>query len=252
MNEYIKNLNRIEFVVTMACTGRCKHCSEGDHSSHTGNIDADISANAIREICKNYKINSLMTFGGEPLLYPEVVCKIHKTAKEMNIPQRVLITNGFFTKDNKRICKVVKLLADSGVCKILLSVDAFHQETIPIEPVRYFAECVIKSGISIKLNPAWLISSDDNNSYNIQTREIISEFDYLKIPLGKGNIIFPSGNTVKYLSDYFNDTADYINPYEENPKDIKTISFSPNGDVLNGNIYKNNILDIITQYKPQT
>lgn len=29
MNEYIKNLNRIEFVVTRACTGKCKHCSEG-------------------------------------------------------------------------------------------------------------------------------------------------------------------------------------------------------------------------------
>lgn len=80
MNEYIKNLNRIEFVVTMACAGRCKHCSEGDHSSCTGYIDADIAVNAIRDICKNYKIESLMTFGGEPLLYPEVVCKIHKTA----------------------------------------------------------------------------------------------------------------------------------------------------------------------------
>lgn len=33
MNKYIKNLNRIEFVVTMACTGRCIHCSEGEHKS---------------------------------------------------------------------------------------------------------------------------------------------------------------------------------------------------------------------------
>ncbi len=40
MNEYVKNLNRIEFVVTMACTGRCKHCSEGEHISCTGHIDA--------------------------------------------------------------------------------------------------------------------------------------------------------------------------------------------------------------------
>ena len=53
--------------MTMACTGRCKHCSEGDHSSCTGHIDADAAENAIREICKNYEIESLMTFGGEPL-----------------------------------------------------------------------------------------------------------------------------------------------------------------------------------------
>ena len=103
MNEYVKNLNRIEFVVTMACTGRCKHCSEGEHFSCTGHIDADVATKAIRDICKNYKIESLMTFGGEPLLYPEVVCNIHKTATQMGIPTRVLITNGFFTKDKKRI-----------------------------------------------------------------------------------------------------------------------------------------------------
>ena len=53
-----------------------------------------------------------------------------------------LITNGFFTKDKDRINEVVKQLADSGVNSILLSVDAFHQETIPLEPVKCFAECV--------------------------------------------------------------------------------------------------------------
>ena len=46
MNEYVKNLNRIEFVVTMACTGKCMHCSEGDHTICTGHIDADISVTA--------------------------------------------------------------------------------------------------------------------------------------------------------------------------------------------------------------
>ena len=58
MNEYFKNLNRIEFVVTMACTGSCKHCSEGDHSLCTGHIDADAAVNAIREICENFQIES--------------------------------------------------------------------------------------------------------------------------------------------------------------------------------------------------
>lgn len=250
MNEYVKNLNRIEFVVTMACTGRCKHCSEGDHSSCIGYIDADVAANAIREICKNYEIESLMTFGGEPLLYPEVVCKIHKTATELAIPRRDLITNGFFIKDRKRIREVVELLADSGVCKIFLSVDAFHQETIPLDPVKYFAECVVESGISIALSPAWLISEEDNNPYNVQTRKIIKEFDYLKIPVSSGNVIFPSGNAIKYLGEYLDENTNYSSPYEENPRDVRTISFSPNGDVLNGNIYRNKILDIINEYKP--
>ncbi len=71
----------------------------------------------------------------------------------MGIPKRDLITNCFFSKDSNRIREVVKNLEDSGVYQILLSVDAFHQETIPIEPVKVFAECVTKSKIKIKLSP---------------------------------------------------------------------------------------------------
>ena len=62
MNEYLKNLNRIEFVVTLACTGKCKHCSEGEHISNGMHIDGVIATNTIHEICKNYNIQSLMTF----------------------------------------------------------------------------------------------------------------------------------------------------------------------------------------------
>lgn len=250
MNEYVKNLNRIEFVVTMACSGNCKHCSEGEHANYTGHIDADVAISSIREVCKNYKIDSLMTFGGEPLLYPEVVCAIHSMAKKMEIPKRDLITNGFFTKDSNRIKEVVKKLEDSGVCKMLLSVDAFHQETIPLEPVKYFAECVAKSKISINLSPAWLVSEEDNNSYNVRTREILKEFDYLGIPVGAGNIIFPRGNALKYLGEYFDEKVEYSSPYDENPRDIRAICFSPNGDVLNGNVYQTGIIDILNKYQP--
>lgn len=99
--------------------------------------------------------------------------------------------------------------------------DAFHQETIPLEPVKYFAECMKKSGIDIKLNPAWLVSEDDNNPYNVKTRDIIKKFDYLNIPIGAGNIIFPSGNALKYLGEYFEENMEYSSPYDENHRCIR-------------------------------
>ena len=250
MNKYLKNLNRIEFVVTMACTGKCKHCSEGDHANCKGYMDADVAVSAVRKVCEHYKIKSLMTFGGEPLLYPDVVCAIHRAAKEMGIPQRDLITNGFFSKDSDRIKEVVEYLEASGVDQILLSVDAFHQETIPLEPVKLFAEYVAKSKMKIKLSPAWLVSKEDNNAYNEKTRELLKEFEGLDIPVGEGNVIFPSGNALIYLKDYFDESVEYINPYEDNPRDIRAISFSPNGDVLDGNIYQKGILEILKDYRP--
>lgn len=41
MNKYLKNLQRIEFVITYACTGRCKHCSEGEHTALGEHINAE-------------------------------------------------------------------------------------------------------------------------------------------------------------------------------------------------------------------
>lgn len=249
MNEYLKNLNRIEFVVTYACTGRCKHCSEGEHTGCGEQIDAEVAAQAVCDICKQYPIQSLMTFGGEPLLYPETVCRIHKAAKEMGIPQRDLITNGFFSRDEKRIREVAHMLAESGVCDILLSVDAFHQETIPLEPVKIFAECVKAEGISLRLSPAWLVSKEDNNPFNIRTREVLAEFSYLDIPIGSGNVIFPSGNALKYLGEYFKEGEIPMNPYEDDPKDVRSIGFEPNGDVLGDNVYEKSIMEIMEAYK---
>lgn len=248
MNEYLKNLNRIEFVVTMACTGRCKHCSEGEHVSDGEHMKADVAVQAIYDLCRWYEIKSLMTFGGEPLLYPEVVCSIHEAAKKMNIQQRDLITNGFFSKDEKRIQEVAHMLAKSGVRDILLSVDAFHQETIPLYPVQFFAQCVKREKIGLRLHPAWLVNKADNNPYNQKTKSILQEFAQLEIPIGNGNVIFPGGNAKKYLGEYFDIDTEYVNPYEEDPEDVRSISFHPNGDVLNGNINRNCMMDILNSY----
>ena len=250
MNEYLKNLRKIEFVVTMACTGRCIHCSEGDHTGCTEHIDSTVAAEAVQKICSHYDISTVMTFGGEPLLYPETVCAIHRTATGLGVAKRQVITNGFFSKDKGRIKAVAQSLADSGVNALLLSVDAFHQETIPLDTVMYFAECAAGAGIPIKLQPAWLVSPEDRNPYNERTRGIIREFESLRIPTNQGNVIFPSGNALKYLKEYFDEDAVPFSPYEEDPEDIRTISFEANGDVLNGNVYKTDILELIRPYCP--
>ncbi|MBQ9197511.1 MAG: radical SAM protein [Clostridia bacterium] len=250
MNEYVKHLNRIEFAVTMACTGRCKHCSEGEHTGQFEHIDADIAAESIRAVCAHYNIQSLMTFGGEPLLYPDAVCAIQRTAAELGIEKRQVITNGYFSKDPAKITDVVQRLKSCGVNDLLLSADAFHQETIPLEPVKAFAEYAVKAGIPIKLSPAWLVSPEDDNPYNLKTREILRTFSDDRIPVGAGNVVFPSGNALKYLGEYFHDCADFSSPYDDDPMDIHVLSFSPNGDVLNGNVYKTDILTILTNYRP--
>ena len=249
MNRHLKNLNRIEFVVTTACTGKCKHCSQGEHRSND-RIDKDLVSDAVRKIIKEYNIESVMTFGGEPLLCHETVCEIHKTAREMNTPQRQLITNGYFSKDFGRIKYVAQKIIESGINEILLSVDAFHQETIPLEYVKVFANEVNVSDVKLQVHPAWLVSADDDNPYNNETKKILAGFRQMGIESSEGNVIFPSGNAFKYFGEYFDLSKEINNPYQEDPTDIRAICFSANGDILGSNIYKRDIIDILNTYTP--
>ena len=250
MNQYLKNLNKIEFVVTYACTGRCKHCSEGDHASCGERIDPQIAADAVRKIAAEYDIKTVMTFGGEPLLYTDAVERIMEIAKELNIPKRQVITNGYFSKNADKIREVAERLAVCGVNELLLSVDAFHQETIPPHVVKQFAIEAKKCGIPIRLSPAWLVSTTDDNPYNVKTREILGSFADMELPVGEGNVIFPEGNALKFLAEYFTDERPE-NPYAEDPRDVRCVSFEPNGDVLGGNVYERDIMEIIRNYAPK-
>jgi hypothetical protein len=190
-----------------------------------------------------------MTFGGEPLLYTDAVLAVMKTAKELNIPRRQVITNGYFSRNADKIREVAKSLAACGVNDLLLSVDAFHQETIPLDVVKQFAAAAKDNGIPLRLSPAWLVSATDDNPYNIKTREILGSFADMKISVGAGNVIFPEGNALEYLAEYFmGDLPE--NPYADDPHDVRCVSFEPNGNVLGANVYERDIIDIIKDYSP--
>ena len=249
MNQCLKNLNKIEFVVTYACTGRCKHCSEGDHTSCGERIDPQIAADVVRKIAAEYDIKTVMTFGGEPLLYTDAVYAIMTAANELSIPKRQVITNGYFSKNAEKISEVAEQLAVCGVNDLLLSVDAFHQENIPLDVVKQFAAEAKAFGIPIRLQPAWLVSATDDNPYNRKTRKIFDSFADMEISENEGNVIFPEGNALKYLAEYFTGELPE-NPYIENPRDVRCVSFEPNGNVLGGNVYRKDIMEIIKDYAP--
>lgn len=248
-NVCFRNLEKIEFVVTYACTGRCKHCSEGDHRDSGERIDPHLAADAVLRISREFDIKTVMTFGGEPLLYPDAVYAIMNAARETKVPRRQVITNGFFSRNSEKIREVAERLSECGVNDLLLSVDAFHQETIPLDVVRMFAEEVLRLRIPTRLQPAWLVSREDNNPYNHKTREILSSLGEFGIPESGGNVIFPEGNAKIYLAEYFRSERPE-NPYIEDPRDVRCISFEPNGDVLGGNIYRSDIMDLIENYTP--
>ncbi len=251
MNPFIKNLNRIEFIITYSCTGRCKHCSESDNNKNGEHLTADIAVRALEKINSVFPLQSVMTFGGEPLLYPDTVIAIHNAAKKANILKRQLITNGFFSTDERTVQKTAQNIAESGVNDILISADAFHQETIPLNQVMFFAENLLKNGAkSVRVHPAWLVDKDNDNPYNAKTREILKNFERLGVLPSNGNVIFPAGNAIKYLGKYFDKNTAYVNRYEQDQKNLRSVCIEPNGDFLNYNIYDENFIEKLNEYCP--
>lgn len=260
------NLKRIEFVITDTCSGRCKHCSNGEHATTAGgSVDARAAVSAVKRLADRFEIDSVMTFGGEPLLYADTVCKIHESARDCGISERQIITNGFFSRDEQRIDSVAEALCTSGVSSVLLSVDVFHQEYIPLEPVMLFADALVKHGIpDLRVQPAWLVNETHENTYNTETKRLLKLFLDNGIQANAGNDIFPSGNALTYLAEWFTppDKVDLSvpcgsAPYTSRLDTINCFSIVPNGDVnlcsmAIGNIYRQDVLDIVNNYDPYT
>ena len=203
-------INRVEFVLTWACTGSCKHCSLGEPKNTRDHIEYPRLAGMLTRLKSAHPIESVMCFGGEPLLYPDDVCAIFEEAKRAGIPSRQLITNGFFSRNPEKIIEIADKLSQCAT-EIMLSVDAFHQEAIPLEPVKIFAE----HARHVKLHPAWLVSREDDNPWNVRTREILAQFP--GVPVSRGNVIFPRGNALKYFREYFPEDLPQRSPYDHVP-----------------------------------
>ena len=255
--------DRLEFILTSRCTGRCRHCSVGgSHAGGSHHVPEAAAADAIRTLAAHYPMQSVMTFGGEPLLYPEVTCMIHRTAAECGIPRRQLITNGFFSKEEGRIREVAKMLAASGVNDVLISVDAFHQETIPLEPVRIFALALKENGMErLRWSPAWVVNEGFDCPENARTREVLESLADCGIPVHIGNDIFLAGNALEHLTQYYPSPCLRMEdccgsmPYTEPLTNQTSLSVEPDGRVSVcgfsiGDLARESMTEIIARYDP--
>ena len=264
MNPYL-HINRLEFVLTDHCTGRCKHCSVGERVAHPRrerHVPRQAAEQAIRFLADEYDMASVMTFGGEPLLYPEITCAIHRTAAECAIPCRQIITNGYFSRDEERIRQVARMLAEAGVNDVLISVDAFHQETIPLEPVRLFArELRAACTGKVRFSPSWVVNEGFDCPENTRTRSILASLSDLGLDTHEGNDIFLAGNAVGHLAKYYpppcldrNDRCGTL-PYTEPLTNQTSLSVEPDGTVsvcgfAIGNVTVESMAEIVARYDP--
>ncbi|MGL1892721.1 MAG: radical SAM protein [Spirochaetaceae bacterium] len=237
MNKYL-DINRVEFLITGNCTSNCKHCSNSNVGGKSQYLTLEKGKKILDSVKKEYQLNSVMVFGGEPLLYPETTIQLLKYAKKLNIPNRQIITNAFWTKDRSKIDKICQMLKDADVNDILISIDSFHDEHLDYDLVEYAVSKLSKLNFpNIKLHPCWYISKDDNNKYDTHTNNLLENLAKYGIPRSDGNTLFAAGNAVKNFPNRFKplDNIKHIDcgklPYTESPKLLESIGIDPDGKV---------------------
>jgi MoaA/NifB/PqqE/SkfB family radical SAM enzyme len=226
-------------------------------------IDKSLAMKIVQRVCEKYSPKSIMTFGGEPLLFPEIVYAIHREAMDAGIPHREVITNGYWSEDIKEIEKIAENLAKSGVNEIHISVDAFHQEYIPLDIVKKTAQSCLEAGIeNTYLSPCWVVSREDDNEYNKRTRRILKELSDLKVKISEGNVMEPAGFAIINLKEFLPakkkipsgkcGDIPYTNPLDA----VRAIGVEPDGrisvcdDFYIGNASEMDIIQLIEGYNP--
>jgi len=265
LGKYV-SVDRIEFTVTYLCNSSCSHCQLGEEEKgrmFPSHVDREKAVEIVRKVGQAYAPKSIMTFGGEPLLYPEIVCAIHGEAKKVVIPVRDVITNGFWSTRAERIQEIAQNLAKSGVNEVSISVDCFHQEFIPLKTVKKAATSLIEAGIErLRWNPCWVVSKDVDNKYNRRTKAILQKLHDLQVEESAGNNVQPKGRARSSLVEFFPPRTSVPKgkcgdiPYTEKLDSVKTISVQPDGRVgvcesfYIGNAFKSDIIEILENYDP--
>lgn len=262
------DIRRVEYLVTKRCTGWCQHCSvmTGDRNPDHSYRDLTAVLAASAHLYAAFPVSSMMVYGGEPLLYLDNVVQLFRFACESGVSRRELITNGYFSRDFRKIASSVVRLAQSGMTHAYVSVDAFHQPRIPLAQVEEFLSTLLLQGSGqVFLHPSWVVGRDHDNEYNQRTESIVCQLvERHGVRVSDGNNIIPAGRFRHSLCEYYPRFPELPPqkcrdiPYANAPDRVGSLRFLPNGDVhicrgvILGNIFEAELPRMLQAYEPLT
>ena len=166
----------VSFLLTFRCNSECKHCAYQAGPQGRGVIDTNNAKRWLKELVETQPLRWLTLHGGEPFLYLELMMEILHLAKELGVPRRGAITNGFWAKDQETARQILENLRHSGLNCITFSVDGFHQEFVPFHKVRQAIEAATIVGFEkVWIDGYYLESLNAENQYDRMTRKLLDE-----------------------------------------------------------------------------
>ena len=173
-------ITSVNFLVTFRCNASCQHCGYRAGPTHLGYMRVSDANQWLTTLSATQPLQSITIHGGEPLLFFPNYCveKLLQMATTLNIPRRGIITNGFWAIDQETARRKLTKLKSCGLTSITFSVDAFHQEYIPLNTLRLGIKEAMALGVTkISVLSHYLVSVNAENVYNQKTNKILAEIE---------------------------------------------------------------------------
>jgi hypothetical protein len=219
------------FLLTFKCTAKCKHCSyRGAPTRANRHITLTDAIRWLTELTDTQPFDWLTVHGGEPFLFYDILKEIVQNAAKLGIPKVGVITNAYWATDLKTAKQALSELMDAGINRITVSIDAFHQEYIPLER----AKTAIITASDLRFEKVWVDSYYINpitpsNSYDLKT---IQTIDSLRDIHG----VEFSGYPVGLAGRAADQLVDEVKMSKRTPSGKCTFPFWLGGDLKNPNV----------------
>ena len=158
--------------------------------------------NYLDEAVSLSNLESFMVFGGEPMLFPDQTISAFSKAQKQRIPKISMLTNGVWGKTEQKAEELACRMEKSGLNILGISVDAFHQQFIPLEYPQRAALASIHAGISeVTWNVTVVESLSGKNKYDRKTAKILKLLKPVGIEAHMHKVL-PVGRAARNLRRY--------------------------------------------------
>ena len=130
-------LTTLGLMLGYGCNARCRTCLWGEQIHQPARMSIEEGCSWVDQA---YALGDLLLVGfsgGEPFLYAKEMQAIIRYANNTYGLPSVASTNAFWAVTAERAQTILGDLYDLGLRELLISVDDFHQEWVPLERVRY-------------------------------------------------------------------------------------------------------------------
>jgi hypothetical protein len=138
-------------------------------------MDIETAERWLGELAAEHPLESFTAHGGEPFLHLDLLRGLIRRARSLGIPGRGVITNSYWAESPSKARAILRDLKEEGLNRITFSVDAFHQEFIPMKRV----QTAIRAALSLEWDRIWVDSywvdpGNPVNSWDRATSEALN------------------------------------------------------------------------------